>query len=48
MLDSVRNAIQEVIEARYIDEITDCKKLVGYDFFAPAVREGWSGIFIRI
>ena len=32
MLDSVRNAIQEVIEARCIDEITDCKKLVGYDF----------------
>ena len=48
MLDSVRNAIQKVIEARYIDEITDCKKLVGYDFFAPAVRDGWSGIFVRI
>ncbi len=32
VLDSVRNAIQGVIEARCIDEITDCKKLVGYDF----------------
>lgn len=32
MLDSVRNAIQEVIEAQCIDEITDCKKLAGYDF----------------
>ena len=30
--DSVRNAIQGVMEARCIDEITDCKKLVGYDF----------------
>ena len=32
VLDSVRNAIQGVMEARCIDEITDCKKLVGYDF----------------
>jgi mRNA-degrading endonuclease RelE of RelBE toxin-antitoxin system len=32
MLLSVRTAIQEVIDARSIDEITDCKKLVDYDY----------------
>lgn len=32
VLDSVKNAIQGVMEARCIDEKTDCKKLVGYDF----------------
>ena len=28
MLDSVRNAIQEVIEARCIDEIRNCFELI--------------------
>ena len=32
MLDSVRAAIQEVIDAQSVDQITDCKKLVGFDF----------------
>lgn len=32
MLDSVREAIQEVINADNIGELTDCKKLVDYDF----------------
>ena len=32
MLDSVRQAVQEVINARSIDELTDCKKLVDYEF----------------
>ena len=27
MLDSVRAAIQEVIDAQSVDQITDCKKL---------------------
>ena len=30
-LDSVRNTILEVKNASCLDEITDCKKLVGYD-----------------
>lgn len=32
ILLSVKDAIQEVIDADSIDEITDCKKLVDYDF----------------
>lgn len=32
ILISVKDAIQEVIDANSIDEITDCKKLVDYDF----------------
>ena len=32
MLDSVRQMIQEVIDAKSIEELTDCKKLVDYDF----------------
>lgn len=32
MLDSVRETVQEVIDARNIEELTDRKKLVGYDF----------------
>lgn len=32
MLESVRTVIQEVIDARSIDELTDCKKLVDYDY----------------
>lgn len=32
MLDSVRNSVQEVIDAQSIEQITDCKKLVDYDF----------------
>lgn len=32
ILDSVRQAIQEVIDADNIGELTDCRKLVGYDF----------------
>lgn len=32
MLESVRAAIQEVINARSIDELTDCKKLVVHDY----------------
>ena len=32
MLDSVRQAVQEVINAECIDELTDCKKLVDYEF----------------
>lgn len=31
MLDSVRNSVQEVINAGSIEELTDCKKLVDYD-----------------
>jgi mRNA interferase RelE/StbE len=30
-LDSVRQVIMEVKEARQISDITDCKKLVGYE-----------------
>lgn len=32
MLDSVRNAIQEVIDAQSINQISDCKKLVDFDY----------------
>lgn len=32
MLESVREAVQEVIDAENIEELTDCKKLVDYDF----------------
>lgn len=32
MLDSVRQAVQEVINAGNIEELTDCKKLVDYEF----------------
>lgn len=32
MLDSVCQAVQEVINARNIEELTDCKKLVDYEF----------------
>lgn len=32
MLQSVRNVVQEVIDADTIDDITDCRKLTGYDF----------------
>ena len=32
MLDSVRQVIQEVIDAQSIEELTDCKKLVDYEF----------------
>lgn len=32
ILESVREAIQEVINAQNIEELTDCKKLVDYDF----------------
>ena len=37
MLESVRIAVQEVINAQSIEELTDCKKLVDYDFivFSP-------------
>ena len=31
MLESVRIAVQEVINAQSIEELTDCKKLVDYD-----------------
>ena len=31
MLDSVRHSVQEVINARSIEELTDCKKLVDYE-----------------
>ena len=30
--DSLRKMIIEVERANYVDEITDCKKLVGFDF----------------
>ena len=32
MLDSVRQAVQEVINAGNIEELTDCKKLVDHEF----------------
>ena len=32
MLDSVRQVIQEVLDAQSIEELTDCKKLVDYEF----------------
>ena len=32
MLDSVRQTVQEVINSVIIDELTDCKKLVDYEF----------------
>ena len=32
MLDSVSQAIQEVIDAQSIKKLTDCKKLVDYKF----------------
>ena len=32
MLDSVRQAVQEVINAENIEELTNCKKLVDYEF----------------
>lgn len=32
MLESVRETVQEVIDAESIEELKDCKKLVGYDF----------------
>lgn len=32
MLDSVRQAVQEVINAGNIEELTDCKKLVDFEF----------------
>lgn len=32
MLESVRIAVQEVINAQSIEELTDCKKLVDYDY----------------
>ena len=32
MLDSVRAAIQEVIDAQSVDQITDCKKLIDFDY----------------
>lgn len=32
MLDSVRATIQEVIDAQSVDQISNCKKLVGFDF----------------
>ena len=31
MLESVRDAIQEVVNAQSIDQITDCKKLTDFD-----------------
>lgn len=44
MLDSVRQAVQEVINAGNIEELTDCKKLVDPEFIYclrinPLVRE---------
>lgn len=30
MLDSIRRVVQEVIDAKSLDEITDLKKMVGY------------------
>lgn len=44
VLDSVRNAIQGVMEARCIDEITDCKKLVGYDFVLSHTHRQLPGV----
>ncbi len=32
MLDSVRETVQEVINAKSIEDLTDCKKLTSYDF----------------
>ncbi|MEJ8762653.1 hypothetical protein WKU26_04430 [Phocaeicola sp. HCN-40430] len=32
MLDSVRNSVQEVINSGSIEELTDCKKLVDFEF----------------
>ena len=32
MLESVRNAVQDVIDADCIEDLTDCKKLVDYEF----------------
>ena len=32
MLESVRIAVQEVINAQSIEELTDCKKLVDYNY----------------
>ena len=32
VLESVREAVQEVMDAENIEELTDCKKLVDYDF----------------
>ena len=32
MLDSVRATIQEVIDAQSVDQISNCKKLLGFDF----------------
>lgn len=44
MLDSVRAAIQEVIDAQSVDQITDCKKLIDFDY-VYRIRKGMVKIF---
>ena len=39
MLDSVREAIQKVMDAEGIEALTDCKKLVDYDLSLIHISE---------
>jgi len=45
MLDSVCQAVQEVINARNIEELTDCKKLVDYEFIYRLRVESYRAFF---
>ena len=45
MLESVRETIQEVINAGSIEELTDCKKLVDFDFIYRLRIGGYRAFF---
>ena len=45
MLESVRETVQEVINARSIEELTDCKKLVDFDFIYRLRIGGYRAFF---
>lgn len=46
MLESVRRTIIEVMEARQLSDITDCKKLVGYKNIYPIRIGDYRAFFI--
>ena len=45
MLESVRETVQEVINAGSIEELTDCKKLVDFDFIYRLRIGGYRAFF---
>lgn len=45
MLESVRETVLEVINARSIEELTDCKKLVDFDFIYRLRIGGYRAFF---